>query len=206
MTTLTGFGKPAVRSEIVHETPTAVEANESHYIRRAQQGDMEAFDWLIARHRDRALRLAFQILRQHSDAEDLVQEAFLRAFAQIRSFRLDCTFYTWLYRIVVRLSINRMKSPDWQRSVQNELIDINSIPSHSQPAPSENRMLVEKLLSRLSPPLRLTLILREMEGLEYEEIASTLNIPVGTVRSRLSAARAQFQSLWLQIQEETQNV
>jgi len=207
---------PVVCSEpataVVPASSVALVASiEAAQIKKAQMGDLAAFDWLIARYRQRAIRLATQVLRRPAEAEDLVQEAFLRAFAQIKTFRNDCAFYTWLYRIIVRLCLNRMRSPVWviSRNVRT-LVGLDGsragVQMTSSPAPSENRVLVEKLLDSLSPILRTTLILREIEGLEYEEIAQTLNVPVGTVRSRLSAARSQFQALWLQIQEETHNV
>jgi RNA polymerase sigma-70 factor (ECF subfamily) len=82
--------------------------------------------------------------------------------------------------------------------------DNNSL--HNTPGPTETRTLVETLLDQLSPTLRATLVLREVTGLEYEEIAQTLDIPVGTVRSRLNTARHQFRILWLAVQEETRNV
>ena len=141
-----------------------------------------------------------------AEAEDVVQESFLRAFAQIRSFRADSAFYSWLYRIVVRLCLNRMRTREWQSeslSLSNGWEEESAI---LQGSPSETRLLIESLLDGLSPPLRAALILREMEGLEYAEIAETLQIPLGTVRSRLNAARAQFQALWLKAQEESNHV
>jgi RNA polymerase sigma-70 factor (ECF subfamily) len=160
----------------------------------------------MARYRDKALRLAAHVLRRPAEAEDVVQEAFLRAFSQIRTFRSDCSFYTWFYRIVVRLCLNRMRTPDWRHRSEVSLdLSVNSA-AHNTPGPSETRALVETLLDQLSPTLRATLVLREVTGLEYEEIAQTLAIPVGTVRSRLSAARHQFRVLWLAVQEETRNV
>lgn len=187
------------------QSTNLVSDDERHWILLAKQGDLAAFDWLIGRYRQRAVRLAAHVLRRPADADDVVQESFLRAFSQIRTFRSDCSFYTWFYRIVVRLCLNRMRSPEWRHRR-----DVEETTGYDQvsrtPGPTETRALVEMLLDQLSPPLRATLVLREVTGLEYEEIAQTLGIPIGTVRSRLNAARSQFRVLWLQIQEETSNV
>ena len=153
------------------------------------------------------MRLAAHILRQSAEAEDLAQEAFLRAFCQIGEFRGDAAFYTWLYRIIVRLCLNRMRKPHWLRE-QSLWSSADYLSAWHEPSsePSETRLLVSSLLDSLSPPLRAALVLRELEGLDYAEIAETLQIPVGTVRSRLSAAREQFRTLWDRIHEETAHV
>lgn len=189
------------------EIRSAVSAHpeERERIERAQSGDLRAFDWLINRYRDRALRLAAHVLRRPAEAEDVVQEAFLRAYGQLSSFRSDCSFYTWLYRIVVHVCLNRMRARDWRGESP---VDLELHPGEATSAASqtETKALVEMLLDELSPPLRAALVLREMIGLEYDEIAETLSIPVGTVRSRLSAARYRFRMLWERVQEETSNV
>lgn len=203
--TLTTLQAAVCESATAPLPSTQVTAIESHWIRRAQQGDLAAFDWIISQYRERAVRLAAHVLRRPSEAEDIVQEAFLRAFAQIGTFRSDCSFYTWFYKIVVRLCLNRMRTPEWRnRSRCDQELDERRDRAHT-PGPTETRAVVEMLLDQLSPPLRATLVLREVTGLDYEEIAVALSIPVGTVRSRLNAARYHFRLLWLQIQEETRN-
>jgi RNA polymerase sigma-70 factor, ECF subfamily len=188
--------------------PTApVDAEEAAWIVRARRGETAAFEWLAARYRDRAVRLAAHVLRRPAEAEDLVQEAFLRAFAQIRSFRGDAAFYTWLSRIVIRLCLNRMRHPGWHRERDLDYDAQESQPTQMSDAEQHaNRLLIEMLLDRLSPVLRATLVLREVDGLDYQEIADVLEIPVGTVRSRLNAARAQFRALWQSVLEETNHV
>lgn len=183
------------------------EEEEAAWVCRAQAGEIAAFDWLMQRYRERAIRLAAHILRRPSEAEDLAQEAFLRAFGQIRAFRGDAAFYTWLYRIVVRACLNHMRTPNWNRE-HNALLDESYLIGiePSGVTQSENRLLIEALLDNLSPPLRAALVLRELEGLSYEEIAETLEVPVGTVRSRLNAARAQFRALWQKAMEEANHV
>lgn len=185
-----------------------VDAEEQDWLERARAGEIAAFDWLMNRYRNRAVRLAAHILRRPAEAEDLVQEAFLRAFWQIRDFRGDAAFYTWLYRIVVRLCLNRMRTPDWsrERALTDHTEAVRSGDAPSEAELSETRLLIEALLDRLTPPLRAALVLRELEGLDYEEIAATLQIPVGTVRSRLNAARSQFRTLWQRAMEEMTHV
>ena len=182
--------------------------DEAQWLLRARQGDVAAFEWLMNRYRDRAIRLAAHTLRRPAEAEDLVQEAFVRAFAQIRNFRGEAAFYSWIYTIVVRLCLNRIRQPRWYR--EWELVihdDASDAPASASRAEQyENKLLIETLLDRLSPPLRAALVLRELEGLEYAEIADALNIPVGTVRSRLNAARQQFRALWERAMEEVANV
>jgi RNA polymerase sigma-70 factor (ECF subfamily) len=177
---------------------------EVDWIARARQGDVAAFDWLATRYRARAVRLAAHVLRRPSEAEDVAQEAFLRAFTQIRSFRGDAAFYTWLARIVIRLCLNRMRHPGWYRErAPRDEIDYGETPQQQTAEQIDTRLLIDALLDRLSPPLRIALVLREVEGLDYQEIADTLQIPVGTVRSRLNAARTQFRTLWQSVLEET---
>ena len=181
-----------------------LDTEETVWLRRAKEGNLEAFNWLMNRYRERAVRLAAHVLRRPAEAEDLVQEAFLRAFSQIQGFRGEAQFYTWLYRIVVRLCLNRMRSPEWgnRECEMDDLLLANVTVAET----SDTRLFMETLLDNLSPPLRAALILREVEGLDYTEIAETLQIPVGTVRSRLSAARLQFRTLWERAMEDVKNV
>jgi RNA polymerase sigma-70 factor (ECF subfamily) len=186
--------------------PITPHPEEMNWIARARCGDVVAFEWLATRYRDRAVRLAAHILRQPEEAEDLVQEAFLRAFVQIGGFRGDAAFYTWLYRILVRLCLNRMRRPYWHR--EREQLSARMADPTGQPGPEQyaDRLMIETLLHRLTPPQRAVLVLREVEGLDYQEIADTLEIPVGTVRSRLNAARSQFRVLWQRAMKEVSDV
>ena len=196
----------ALREDDALRLPTDPE--EALWLARARQGDVAAFEWLMNRYRDRAIRLATHILRRPTEAEDVAQEAFIRAFAQIRNFRGDAAFYSWLYTIVARLCLNRMRQPRWFReweSAKEEQAYTGGAGMEKEEQYAE-RLLIESVLDQLSPPLRAALALRELEGMDYDEIAFALNIPVGTVRSRLNAARGQFRTLWERALKEAANV
>ena len=176
--------------------------DETEWLRRARAGDHAAYDWILTRYRQRAVRLATHVMRRPDDAEDVVQDAFVRAFRKLGTFRGDGSFYTWLYAIVVRECLNRLKVG--RREPELRLFDMadhqdafNAVETH---------VVIRSLLDRLSPRMRAALALRELEGLDYEEIAEVLGIAVGTVRSRLNAARHQFARMWQDAQQETNNV
>lgn len=176
------------------------------WIARAKTGDEAAFRWLLARYRPHVMRLAAHVLRRESEAEDAAQDAFIRAFANIRSFRGQSRFATWLYRIVVRACLDRRRHARWQAETTE--LEEERIGAEDAVGPAgevETRLLVEELLGQLSPPIRAALVLREIEGLDYSEIAQVLAIPVGTVRSRLAAAREQFRALWSEALREKEN-
>jgi len=177
------------------------DAEEEWWICRATGGDPEACAWLLRRYRARVVRLAAHVLRRPDEAEDAAQEAFVRAFRSLRDYRGHGRFYTWLYRIVVRACIDRQRLARHQREA---CLEDARVADARQGV--HERLLVAALLDQLSPPLRAALVLRELEGLEYEEIAAVLSVPVGTVRSRLNAARKRFRTLYERAQEEEQSV
>ena len=179
---------------------------EAAWIARARTGEDAAFRWLLGRYRTRVVRLAAHVLRREDEAEDVAQEAFLRAFRRLPSFRGEGRFSAWLLGITVRLCLDRRRSARWTREVAADFLPpLSSLPLPSLPSPSDaadTRLLVGALLDQLSPPLRAALVLRELEGLDYDEIAAALALPVGTVRSRLHAARARFRTLWEAAQKD----
>ena len=182
-------------------TQTREQREEAGWIARAKTGDEAAFRWLLGQYRSRVVRLAAHVLRRGDEAEDVAQEAFVRAFQRLPEFRGTGPFASWLFSITVRLCLDRRRTAFWSR----EAPDTAASPASTSPSP-DSRLLVDTLLDRLSPPMRAALVLREIEGLDYGEIAQALSIPVGTVRSRLHAARAQFRDLWTAIDEENSHV
>lgn len=179
---------------------------EQRIICQAVAGDRDAVDWLINRYRVRAVRLAMHILRQSGEAEDAAQEAFIRAFRDLNNYRNDGKFYTWLFRIVVRVCLDRKRLARWTAETNRDLTNDSVAATDGAYAEVELRIVVDKLLEQMAPTMRATLVLREIEGLEYAEIAQVLRIPVGRVKWRLHTARRQFEALWNRERRETDNV
>ncbi len=173
-----------------------VDTADAALIARCQAGEREAFGVLLNRYRDRVVNLAYQLLRQRDDAEDVSQEAFIQAFTALDSFRGEAQWFTWLYRITLNLCAHR------KRRSKDSALDVRaaSVSERTESADVEGQVLtklmVERALDKLSEPLHVVLILREMHDLSYEEIAEVLNVPVGTVRSRLNEARQKFREVF----------
>src|SRR5579884_408091 len=165
--------------------------DELQWVFRCRHGDETALGYLIARHRNRLIRTATNLLRDRHEAEDVAQESFLKAFREIAKLRDDRAFSGYLYRICVRLCMDRL------RLKKAELVEFDSAQPHSG-GTVENRVVIEKLLAQLPAELRTTLVLREMEQLSYEEVAEVMRVPIGTVRSRLHTARERFRKLWME--------
>jgi RNA polymerase sigma-70 factor, ECF subfamily len=199
----TGAGEQVWEAAAVCSAPE--DREEALCLERARAGDELAYRWLLARYRQRAVRLAAHVLRRPGEAEDVAQEAFIRAFSRLRDFRGEGCFFSWLARIVVRLCLDRRRCARWHTELSSDTCPAGKwFVSGAETGEVDLRLVVERLLDSLSPPMRAALVLRELEGLEYEEIAQALRIPVGTVRSRLNAARAQFRRRWEEaLQEET---
>jgi RNA polymerase sigma-70 factor, ECF subfamily len=166
-------------------------AQERQWVLRCREGDERALGFLIARHRNRLVRTATNLLRDRHEAEDVAQEAFLKGFRELHKLRDDRAFSGYLYRICVRLCMDRL------RLKRAETAEFDA-PQPHEGARVENRVLIEKLLALLPVELRTTLVLREMEQLSYEEVAEAMRVPIGTVRSRLHTARERFRKLWLE--------
>ena len=179
------------------------EREEALWIDRARTGDDAAYRWLLGRYRARVVRLAAHVLREDGDAEDVAQEAFVRAFQRLPSFRGTRSggngrFSAWLFTLTVRLCLDRRRSARFSREVPEGAAP-NAVSADASP---DTHLLIDALLDQLTPPMRAALVLREIEGFEYDEISQMLQIPVGTVRSRLHAARARFRELWTAAQAE----
>lgn len=169
-------------------------AQERQWVARCRQGDEAALGALVARHRARMIRTASNLLRDRHEAEDVAQEAFLKGFRELQKLREDRAFAGYLYRICVRLCMDRL------RLKRAEIAELDAVQAH-EGGNVENRVVVEKLLAQLPAELRTTLVLREMEQLSYDEVAEVMGVPVGTVRSRLHTARERFRRLWVEAME-----
>ena len=169
-------------------------------VARVQQGEKAAFDLLVLRYQSRIINLVSRFVRNPSDALDVTQEAFLKAYRAMPSFRGDSAFYTWLYRIAVNtaknwLAIQSRRSADSEMDYEEiERIEGNSaLREYATPErlllKDEIQATVISAIEELPEDLRLAIMLREVEGLSYEEIASVMDCPIGTVRSRIFRAR-----------------
>ena len=171
--------------------------NESVAVNAARLGDRAAFEWLVRRHQQRALAVALGVLHHPEDARDVCQEAFLRAFRGLDRFDGESRFSTWLHRIVVNLCIDRLRT----RPVPSVALDDVSGVLAGDDDPyraAAGRQLGERIraaLASLSEAHRTALVLRELEGLSYQEIAAAMGCSLGTVMSRLFNARRRLQAL-----------
>lgn len=170
-------------------------SDELAWVARCRNGDDSALSMIIQRHRNRLVRTATNLLRDRHEAEDVSQEAFLKAFRELHRLRDDRAFSGFLYRICVRLCMDRL------RLKRAEPAEFDSVQEHEGGA-IENRVLIERILDQLPADLRTTLVLREIEQLSYEEVAEAMHVPIGTVRSRLHSARERFRKLWLEAMAE----
>jgi RNA polymerase sigma-70 factor (ECF subfamily) len=181
------------------EEPAATEGRtrEDALVRRCRQGDESAYRELLQRYRAPAVYVAAQLLRDSTEAEDVAQEAFMRVLRSLHQYRGEASFYSWLYRIVINLCMDRLR-----HTARHPTVPLDEETDEAPAAWDGTRLHVEALLARLSPEMRATLLLREVGGLSYEEIARELEVPIGTIRSRLSAARGQFRRLWTAMEAE----
>ena len=177
------------------------ECADTTLIQRWQDGDADAFDELYSQHAPAIYRLGWAMLQQTQAAEDVVQEAFVQAYLKLGSFEGKSAFYTWLYRIAFHAAIDRTRSRRYglARTVGG-LGDLSEATDRGEgPAErldrQERERLVRQAISRLDEDHRAVLVLREMDGCCYETIAEILNVPIGTVRSRLHRARLQMREL-----------
>jgi RNA polymerase sigma-70 factor (ECF subfamily) len=174
-------------------------------VERATRGDREAFGWLVRRHQDRIFNVAYQVVRNRDDALDVAQEAFVRAFASLPTFKGEASFTTWIHRIAVNLAIDCLRRR--RRGDPQDYDDSRAAPEDGEIGASapENpetalgsrqvRALLARGLEQLPPVHRAVLVLREIEGLSYEEIAQAVDCSLGTVMSRLFYARRKLRKV-----------
>jgi len=175
--------------------------SDQQLVERVQAGDKTAFDLLVRKYQHKVVKLVTRYLRNPADAEDVAQEAFIKAYRAMPQFRGDSAFYTWLYRIAINTAKNAIVSRDRNpvefdldmqaieesQSMQARLADTTTPESLLQT--EEIRTTVNQAIDALPEDLRTAIVLRELEGLSYEDIALAMECPVGTVRSRIFRAR-----------------
>jgi len=177
------------------------EVTDLSLVQRVQGGDRKAFDLLVLKYQHKVVKLVMRYVRSPAEAEDIAQEAFIKAYRALPQFRGDSAFYTWMYRIAINTAKNfiasRDRSPlvyDLDQSERQQTYEAqgrmrDSATPEALAMTDEIRNTVNAAIEDLPADLRTAIVLRELEGLSYEEIAASMDCPVGTVRSRIFRAR-----------------
>jgi len=170
-------------------------------VEKAQRGDKQAFEMLVVKYQRKLERLLSRVIRDPAEIEDVAQEAFIKAYRALPNFRGDSAFYTWLYRIGINTAKNYLvalgrRAPTTTEFDNEEAESFEDAEALRDSATPESELLgkeivatVNKAMEALPEDLRTAITLREIEGLSYEEIATVMNCPIGTVRSRIFRAR-----------------
>src|SRR6266849_2405018 len=188
-------------------TPAEADVSELDLVKQCQAGNTDAFDQLVTRYRTRVFSMIYNMVHNEQDAWDLAQDSFVKAWKSIKRFRRHSSFYTWIYRIVMNVTI------DWLRKKQikgagaefDDAVQIKEIDPASRTVPkadplphermerTEIRAKIDKAIAQLSPEHRAVILMKEIEEMQYHEIAETLGCSIGTVMSRLFYARKKLQ-------------
>jgi RNA polymerase sigma-70 factor (ECF subfamily) len=196
-------------------TLAQADVSELDLVARCQAGDTEAFDELVTRYRTRVFGMIYNMVHSEQDAWDLAQDSFLKAWKSIKRFKGRSSFYTWIYRIVMNVTI------DWLRKRQvkggggefDDSIQLKEVEPASKTVPkaealphemmerSEIRTRIDTAIAQLSPEQRAVILMKEIEGMQYHEIAEAVGCSIGTVMSRLFYARKKLQTLLRDVYE-----
>ncbi len=173
-------------------------------VEKARDGDEDAFAELVARYQSRVFNLARSLTGNDADADDLAQDVFVRVFRGLRGFRGDSAFRTWLYRVAVNVVRSQLRRPSLFAFLRRRDADQATPPGDpldelADPGDVETSVVrrdaIDRALGQLTPALRLAVILRDIEGLEYREMADVLGVPIGTVMSRIARGREKLRPL-----------
>lgn len=183
-------------------TLSSPESDELYLLSAVQKGNLDAFSQLVHRYQDRLYNALTRFLDSPEDAQDVMQEALMSAFANARNFKGQSRFYTWVYRIAMNhaIDLHRRKKPRQALSIHREGAS-DWIASGKEDAPEqaieheEDRQLICTALKILSAEHRMVIVMKELDDMRYEEIAEVLEVPVGTVRSRLHRARSELKTI-----------
>jgi len=192
-----------------------VDVSELELVKRCQAGQTDAFDELVTRYRIRVFAMIYNMVHNEQDAWDLAQESFVKAWKSIKRFRRHSSFYTWIYRIVMNVTIDWLRKKqvkgagaEFDDSIQLKEVDPASrtLPKadplpHERMQRSEIREKIDNAIKQLSPEHRAVILMKEIEGMQYHEIAETLGCSIGTVMSRLFYARKRLQNLLRDVYE-----
>lgn len=193
-----------------------IEVSDIDLVKRSQAGDTRAFDILVTRYRGRIYAMTYHLIQNETEAWDLAQEAFIKAWRALPNFKLDAGFYTWLYRIAHNVSYDWLRKKkiqgdgefDDEHTSHRAAAGAETAPK-GDPAPdmamrnAEVGQRIQAAIAKLSPEHRQVIVLREVEGLAYEEIAEIIPCSLGTVMSRLFYARKKLQEQLKDVYETT---
>jgi RNA polymerase sigma-70 factor (ECF subfamily) len=184
----------------------SVSTNDAALVRRAQKGDLAAYDELVRRYQERIYATVYHMTANHEDANDLAQETFIKAYQALHTFKGDSGFYTWIYRIAINKTINFLKQRKNKTHMSLNDLDFNAehdpdlMALISDKTPRREATLSElqenlnAAMQKLSPVHRLVVTLHDVQGMAHEEIGTVMDCNIGTVRSRLFYARQQLQA------------
>ena len=196
-------------------TLAQVDVSELDLVKQCQAGQTEAFDQLVNRYRNRVFAMIYNMVHNEQDAWDLAQESFVKAWKSIKRFRGQSSFYTWLYRIVMNVTIDhvRKKQIKGAGTEFNDEVKLGEIEPAARTAPkseplpyrqmerSEIRARIDAAIAQLTPEHRAVILMKETEDMQYHEIAEALGCSIGTVMSRLFYARKRLQNLLRDVYE-----
>ncbi|HXT13397.1 MAG TPA: sigma-70 family RNA polymerase sigma factor [Candidatus Angelobacter sp.] len=188
-------------------------AEDAALVRAAQKGDTDAFEELVARHRDKIYARAFSMMRNEEEAIDLSQEAWVKGWQRLAQFHGESSFATWITRIVINLCLDELRKQKRHRTESIEEMDEDSGGVERQMPPittnpterlerGELRQRIDRALEQMSHEHRTVLVLHEFEEMEYKEIAKTMGCSIGTVMSRLFYARRKMAALLADLKNE----
>jgi len=203
-----------IASSQAEPQPAQPVPDDGDLVSRCQRGDMDAFNELVTRYRGKVYAMIYNMVHNEQDAWDLAQDGFLKAWKSIGRFRGQSAFYTWLYRIMMNVTIDSLRrkqvagETEFDDSIGLRNIDPNSTTTpktgvlpHEKVAGDEIRARIDAAIGRLTPDHRAVILMREIDGLEYQEIADALECSIGTVMSRLFYARKKMQSMLRDVYE-----
>jgi RNA polymerase sigma-70 factor (ECF subfamily) len=190
------------------------DVSELDLVKRCQAGHTEAFDELVARYRTRVFSMIYNMVHSEQDAWDLAQDSFVKAWKSIKRFRGRSSFYTWLYRIVMNVTIDWVRKKQVKAAAEfDDATQLKEIDPASRTVPksdalpyetmerSEIRERIDQAVAQLTPEHRAVILMKEIEEMQYHEIAEALGCSIGTVMSRLFYARKKLQNLLRDVYE-----
>lgn len=205
---------PAASKDLQSGTDNAPPADELELVAKSQAGDTAAFDELVTRYRSRAFSMIYNMVRNEQDAWDVTQDGFVKAWKNIGRFRGQSAFYTWLYRILMNVAIDSLRRKQVEGGTEfDDAIGLHNIEPGAATTPraelepatrlgdKEIRARIDEAITRLSPDHRAVIVMREIDGLDYQEIADAMESTLGTVMSRLFYARKKLQTMLKDVYE-----